>query len=90
MDFKFKSHKLPVRNTGSLTQTIKNKNDLDFIPEIRKAIDTAEKILSDKGRVLVSYSGTQSLCRVMVEGPDEKKIKGIAQNLVQLIGNKLN
>lgn len=62
----------------------------DYIPEIRKAIDTAEKILSDKGRVLVRYSGTQSLCRVMVEGQDEKKIKGFAQNLVQLIGNKLN
>ena len=90
MDFKFKPHKLPVRNTGSLTQTIKNKNDLDFIPEIRKAIDTAEKILSDKGRVLVSYSGTQSLCRVMVEGQDEKEIIDIAQNLAQLIGNKLN
>jgi len=90
LDFKFKPHKLPVRNTGSLTQTIKNKNDLDSIPEIRKAIYTAEKTLSDKGSVLVRYSGTQSLYRVMVEGQDEKKIKGIAQNLVQLIGNKLN
>ncbi|MCK5255707.1 MAG: phosphoglucosamine mutase, partial [Deltaproteobacteria bacterium] len=51
---------------------------------------TAEKTLSDKGRVLVRYSGTQSLCRVMVEGQDEKEIKSIAQNLAQLIGNKLN
>lgn len=69
---------------------IKQKKDLDSIPEIRKAIDTAEKTLSDKGRVLVRYSGTQSLCRVMVEGQDEQEIKGIAQNLAQLIGNKLN
>ena len=69
---------------------ITHKKDLDSIPEIKKAIATAEKTLSDKGRVLVRYSGTQSLCRVMVEGQDEKEIKGIAQNLVQLIGNKLN
>jgi phosphoglucosamine mutase len=69
---------------------ITHKKDLDSIPEIKKAIATAEKTLSDKGRVLVRYSGTQSLCRVMVEGQDEKEIKGIAQNLAQLIGNKLN
>ena len=69
---------------------VKDKKDLDSIPEIKKAIATAEKTLSDKGRVLVRYSGTQSLCRVMVEGQDEKEIKGIAQNLAQLIGNKLN
>ncbi len=69
---------------------ITHKKNLDSIPEIKKAIATAEKTLSDKGRVLVRYSGTQSLCRVMVEGQDEKEIKGIAQNLAQLIGNKLN
>ena len=71
-------------------QTIKNKKGLNHIPEIRKAIDTAEKTMSDKGRVLVRYSGTQSLCRVMVEGQDEKEIKGIAHNLARLIGNKFN
>ena len=69
---------------------IKQKKDLDSIPEIRKALDTAEKTLADKGRVLIRYSGTQSLCRVMVEGQDKNEIKGIAQNLAQLIGNKLN
>ncbi|MEE8380420.1 MAG: phosphoglucosamine mutase [Thermodesulfobacteriota bacterium] len=69
---------------------VKNKKDLDSIPEIKKAIVDAEKTLSDKGRILVRFSGTQPLCRVMVEGQDEKEIKGIAQNLAQLIGNKLN
>ena len=69
---------------------IKSKEDLDSIPEIKQALTTAKKTLSGRGRVLVRYSGTQSLCRVMVEGQDEKEIKGIAQNLAQLIGNKLN
>lgn len=69
---------------------VKDKKDLDSIPEIKKAIADAEKTLSDKGRILVRYSGTQPLCRVMVEGQDEKEIKDIAQNLAQLIENKLN
>lgn len=69
---------------------VRNKKDLDSVPEIKKAIDDAEKILSDKGRILVRYSGTQPLCRVMVEGQDEKEIKGIAHNLAQLIRHKLN
>ena len=69
---------------------VKDKKNLDSVPEIKKAIDDAEKILADKGRILVRYSGTQPLCRVMVEGQDEKEIKGIAQNLAQLIGEKLN
>ena len=69
---------------------VKDKKDLDSIPEVKKAIVDAEKILSGKGRILVRYSGTQPLCRVMIEGQDEKEIKGIAQNISQLIGNKLN
>jgi phosphoglucosamine mutase len=67
-----------------------NKKDLDGIPDIRKAIAQAEETLLGKGRVLVRYSGTQHLCRVMVEGQDEDEIRSIAQNLAQLIGNKLN
>lgn len=69
---------------------ITQKKDLDSIPEIKQAIATTEKTLAGKGRVLVRYSGTQSMCRVMVEGQDEKEIKEIAHNLAQLIGNKLN
>ena len=69
---------------------IKHKKDIYSIPKIKQAISTAEKTLSDRGRVLVRHSGTQPLCRVMVEGQDEKEIKGIAQNLAQLIGSKLN
>jgi phosphoglucosamine mutase len=69
---------------------VKDKKDLDSIPEVAQAIAAAEKTLSGKGRVLVRYSGTQTLCRVMVEGQDEKEIKGIAKSLTRLIGEKLN
>ena len=67
-----------------------NKKDLDGIPDIKQAIAQAQESLLGKGRVLVRYSGTQLLCRVMVEGEDENEIRDIAHNLAQLIGNKLN
>jgi phosphoglucosamine mutase len=69
---------------------IKHKKDLNSIPEITQAIATAEKTLSGRGRILVRYSGTQTLCRVMVEGDDESEIIAIAHNLAQVIGEKLN
>lgn len=51
---------------------VKNKPDISSVPQITEAIKTAEKNLAGKGRVLVRYSGTQPLCRVMVEGPTRK------------------
>jgi phosphoglucosamine mutase len=69
---------------------VTHKKDIETVPEIRKAIASAEEALLGKGRILVRYSGTQSLCRVMVEGQDEDEIQGIAHNIAQVIGNKLN
>ncbi len=69
---------------------VTHKKDIESVPEIRKAIAGAEEMLLGKGRILVRYSGTQSLCRVMVEGQDEDAIQGIARTVAQVIGNKLN
>jgi phosphoglucosamine mutase len=69
---------------------VTHKKDIETVPEIRKAIAGAEEMLLGKGRILVRYSGTQSLCRVMVEGQDEDEIQGIARTIAQVIGNKLN
>ena len=69
---------------------VTHKKDIETVPEIRKAIASAEEALLGKGRILVRYSGTQSLCRVMVEGQDENEIQDIAHNIAQVIGNKLN
>ena len=69
---------------------VTHKKDIETVPEIRKAIAGAEEMLLGKGRILVRYSGTQPLCRVMVEGQDESAIQDIAHNIAQVIGNKLN
>ncbi|MEA1968302.1 MAG: phosphoglucosamine mutase [Thermodesulfobacteriota bacterium] len=50
-----------------------SKPDFMKIKPIADEIKSVEKELSQNGRVLVRYSGTQPLLRVMVEGPDEKK-----------------
>jgi phosphoglucosamine mutase len=50
----------------------------------------AEEALGSHGRVLLRYSGTEPLARVMVEGPDAELIQRLAQNvadcLIQEIG----
>ncbi|MBI2679118.1 MAG: phosphoglucosamine mutase [Candidatus Koribacter versatilis] len=57
-------------------QTIKNvrvreKKPLEQVPQIVQAIAAAEKTLHGNGRVVVRYSGTEALCRVMVEAESE-------------------
>jgi phosphoglucosamine mutase len=48
---------------------VKEKPPLEKISALQEAIQKAETELGDNGRVLIRYSGTQSMCRVMVEGP---------------------
>ncbi len=51
---------------------VKSKPAIETVPEIVAAIARAEAELKDQGRVLVRYSGTQNMCRVMVEGPTDR------------------
>ena len=57
--------------------------------EIKKAIEAAEKELGNDGRVLVRVSGTEPLVRVMLEGKDEEKINIRAQEIAQVIKERL-
>lgn len=70
--------------------TVNQKPALKDIPEITEKICNVEKTLGDKGRVLVRYSGTQPICRVMVEGPTEalttQYCRQIADTIQQIIG----
>ena len=57
--------------------------------EIQDEIKKIEEEFADNGRVLIRTSGTEPLVRVMIEGSNEKYIKEKAQNLANLIENKL-
>lgn len=67
---------------------VKSKN-FDAIPEINDIIRDTEKRLSGRGRILVRPSGTEDLVRVMAEGPDEKEIKGLVDNIARTISTHL-
>ena len=69
---------------------VKNKPDISTVPQVMEVIERIEKELGDEGRVLVRYSGTQNMCRVMVEGPSvsvtEKDCKEIADIIKRVLG----
>lgn len=70
--------------------TVRDKPELSTLPQVVDAIKEVEKALGDDGRVLVRYSGTQNMCRVMVEGPTgeitERYCKQIAEVIQKAIG----
>jgi phosphoglucosamine mutase len=75
-------------------QTIKNvrvreKKPLMNIPAVALAINAAEKELDGNGRVVVRYSGTEALARVMVEAEDDTRMQRLADGIVSAIQQAL-
>jgi phosphoglucosamine mutase len=64
---------------------VKSRPDIQGVPQILQAIKLVEAELKDKGRVLVRYSGTQNMCRVMVEGPTTEITEKYAQELADVV-----
>jgi len=68
---------------------VSSKPDIATIPEIVRVIEEVEKKLGEKGRVLVRYSGTQNMCRVMVEGPTNEETEAYCRQIVDVVKEKL-
>lgn len=68
---------------------VKDKKDLSTIPEIAKLMADVENKLEGRGRLLVRYSGTEPKVRVMIEGEDEAEIRAYADEICDLIREKL-
>ena len=68
-----------------LNVKVKHKPDLNQIPDIQQAIKTAEATLNGSGRVLVRYSGTEALLRIMVEGERDATIREVADYLADIV-----
>ena len=64
---------------------VHSKPDIGSVPEIADAIKSVESELEDKGRVLVRYSGTQPICRIMVEGPSEGDTQRYCRQISDII-----
>ena len=67
-----------------INEKVVEKIPLDKLLKTTKYIKQIEKELGDNGRVLVRYSGTENLLRVMLEGKDKKEIKQMANNIINL------
>jgi phosphoglucosamine mutase len=69
---------------------VKRKPPIERVPEIVAAVERAEKALGDEGRVLVRYSGTQAMCRVMVEGPSHEETEKHCREIAAVVRERLN
>jgi len=75
-------------------QTIRNvrvrtKTPFADIPPVRAAIAAAERELDGNGRVVVRYSGTEALARVMIEAESKEQMDRIAESIVGAIRSEL-
>jgi phosphoglucosamine mutase len=69
---------------------VRTKPPLDSIAPLKAAIAGAEAKLGSSGRVLVRYSGTENLLRVMVEGRDARVVEDLAASLTAIANRELN
>ena len=60
---------------------VASRPPLENLPEVQAAIARAEQELGQEGRVLVRFSGTQNMCRVMVEGPTEEMTSRLTHDI---------
>jgi phosphoglucosamine mutase len=69
---------------------VSRKPEISMVPQVMEAIKQIESKLGEEGRVLVRYSGTQNICRVMVEGPSDDIIQGYCTQIAEVIKTALN
>jgi phosphoglucosamine mutase len=72
-----------------LNVPVKEKRDLRGVPAVAEAMDRIEQRLAGNGRLLVRYSGTEPLLRVMLEGRDQQEIQGWAAEIVNTVKEHL-
>jgi phosphoglucosamine mutase len=68
-----------------LNVRVREKVDLHGVPQIAAAITRIESRVAGQGRLLVRYSGTEPLLRVMLEGRDQNEIRAWAQEIVDVV-----
>jgi phosphoglucosamine mutase len=68
---------------------VREKKDLRSVPQIAAAMERVEAQLAGQGRLLVRYSGTEPLLRVMLEGRDQQEIQGWAAEIAGTVREHL-
>jgi phosphoglucosamine mutase len=64
---------------------VRERRSIEDLPEVAGMIADVEARLGDAGRVLIRYSGTEPLLRIMLEGRDQHEISGMANDIARLV-----
>ena len=72
-------------------QNVRVREKIPFanVPEVQRAIEAAERELDGNGRIVVRYSGTEALARVMVEAESEEKMRALTAGIAGEIQKRL-
>jgi phosphoglucosamine mutase len=68
-----------------LNLPVKERRPLETLDGVNAQIKSVEKTLGSNGRVLVRYSGTEPLLRIMLEGPDKTQLRRYATGIADLV-----
>ncbi|HEV3469309.1 MAG TPA: hypothetical protein VG148_08315, partial [Pyrinomonadaceae bacterium] len=68
---------------------VREKRPFEEVEEVARCVREAERALGDRGRLLLRYSGTEPLARVMIEGQRQDEIERLAGTLAAVIRRNL-
>ncbi len=72
-----------------LNVRVREKPPLDELPAVEATVREVEAELGDDGRLVLRYSGTEPLARVMIEGPEQERIEALAQRIADAIAESI-
>lgn len=81
----------PFRRYPQVLLNVRVKRKIDFktLPSVTTAARSVEDRLGDDGRLVLRYSGTEPLARIMIEGPEQSTIDSLAEELAVAIRGEL-
>ena len=67
----------------------KEKKDFSLVPQIQRMIQECQRDLGKRGRILIRYSGTEPVLRIMIEGENEQTIVRMADAMAETVQRAL-
>jgi phosphoglucosamine mutase len=83
------THELVTYPQTLLNVRVKERRPVESVPALQDAIARVETAIDGKGRVLVRYSGTEPLLRIMIEGQDLGQVEGWAEEIAAAVRETL-
>lgn len=81
---------MPIFPQVLINVRVKKKREISSVPELVRAQQDVETRLGERGRVLLRYSGTEPVCRIMVEGERQEEIDRYAREIAEVVKLELN